>query len=51
MAWILSVLFATLCGYIASTKGRSVIWYTFFGYFFFIIPLIVVLLPPPKRTA
>jgi hypothetical protein len=50
-AWILSVLFAMLCGYIASTRGHSLFWYSLFGCFFLIITLIVVLVLPQKQKA
>jgi hypothetical protein len=39
------------CGWLAGQKGRSVFWYTLFGYFFFIITLIVILILPSKQTA
>jgi len=49
--WLLSVLCAVGCGWLAGQKSRSVFWYTLSGCFFFIITLIVVLILPAKRTA
>ncbi len=51
VSFVLAVLFAWLCAWIAGRKGYSPIVFGILGFFFFLITLIVLLVLPDKSRA